>query len=133
MTGGPGSGPTHRFNDQLRNQYLEAVADGMRLAQAATHTGISLNIPRRHALNDPAFAAALQQARAQGKKIRDDTKGHDESHYNNQKCRHPTCVEAARTGRAERRERQTEDEPADVHNIRPQPEPGPPFPLARAS
>ncbi|MEU9014216.1 hypothetical protein AB0D12_31495 [Streptomyces sp. NPDC048479] len=133
MTGGPGSGPAHRFNDQLRQQYLDAVAEGMRLQDAAAHVGISLNIPQRHARTDNAFASALQQARAQGKKLRDDAKEHGEAHYNNQHCRHPKCVEAIRTGRAGRREREAEDQPAELHDIRPQIAPEPPFPLARAS
>lgn len=129
----PGRGRPVVFGDEIRQQYLAAVAGGMRLGPAAAHVGVSINIPRRHERTHPDFAAALADAKAHGKKLRDDAKDHSEAHYNHDACRHPACLEAARTGRAARRQRAAEPDPAEVHNMRPKRELPPFFPLARAS
>ncbi|MFE6126696.1 hypothetical protein ACFQ6Q_00265 [Streptomyces sp. NPDC056437] len=120
----------------VRQAFLEAVADGMHIGPASQHVGIGPDLSRRHAATDPTFAADLKQARAQGKKHRDDAKDHSEGHYRNQQCRHPACIKAsnqARTNRRQRARQQPETEPGDVHPIPlPMPEPAL-FPLARAS
>lgn len=130
-----GRGRPAAFSDAVRQQYLAAVADGMRLGEAAHHLGVSINLPRRHARTDPAFAEALTVAKAQGKKLRDDRKPHSEGHYNHQDCRNPDCGTASRRGRATRRARaaasQPEAQAAEVHDLRP--ELPHPLPLARAS
>ncbi|WP_030756462.1 hypothetical protein [Streptomyces sp. NRRL F-5135] len=113
---GRGRGRQVLFDETARQQYLAAVADGMRLGEAAAHVGVSINVPRRHARTDTAFAARLDDARTQGKKIRDDRIPHSEAHYNNQQCRHPDCRARAREGRAHRR--QTAAEPAPVAELR---------------
>ncbi|MER8002993.1 hypothetical protein [Streptomyces sp. NPDC095613] len=120
-TPGPdrGRGRQALFDQALRQQYLTAVADGMRLGEAAAHVGVSINVPRRHARTDPAFAARLDEAQAQGKKLREDRIPHSEAHYNNQHCRHPDCRARAREGRAGRRQAVAEQGPvAEVHAVR---------------
>ena len=131
MTGRRGHPVT--FDTPVRQAYLAAVANGMLLGPAANHVGVSINVPRRHERTNPDFAAALAEAKAHGKKLRDDAKDHSEAHYNHQKCRSPQCVAAARTGRAGRRQRAAEPDPAEVHDMRPKRELPPSFPLARAS
>ena len=95
------------FDDMLRARYLEAVAAGMRLGPAAVHAGVHSNVPRRHALTDPQFAAALGHAKTQGRKAREEELPHDEARYNNQRCRCRTCRAAATAGRAARRGQET--------------------------
>ncbi|MFD9721041.1 hypothetical protein [Streptomyces sp. NPDC059076] len=112
------------FTPELRAVFLDAVASGMYIRDAAEHVGISVNLSRSHAVRDDAFATALTTARAAGKKARADAKGHSESHYNKQDCRHPQCTAAAREGRARRRRQEQAREagdkqpPAEVHEIR---------------
>ncbi|MGA4867529.1 hypothetical protein ACPB9J_33385 [Streptomyces lavendulocolor] len=100
---GRGRGRPAVFDTTLQTRYLTAITTGMRLGEAAHHIGISVNVPTRLARTDPQFATRLADARAAGRKARADTKPHDESHYNNDSCRHPDCATAARKGRAHRR------------------------------
>lgn len=128
------------FDDTLRTQYLDAVTNGMRLGPAATHVGISPDVPARHARTDPAFGRALTTAKTLGKKARDEDIPHGEYRYNCHKCRCDVCCTAATTGRAGRRANPEHDTgtpesapPGQVHNIRPEPESSTSFLLARAS
>ncbi|MGW7283903.1 hypothetical protein ACWGH4_00130 [Streptomyces sp. NPDC054847] len=92
------------FTDTLRNRYLEAVAAGMYLKDAAAHIGVSENVPQRHARTDRAFAAALKEARTAGKKVRIDELPHGEYRYNHHNCRCTNgCAQAATKNRAGRR------------------------------
>ncbi|MFB7222384.1 hypothetical protein [Streptomyces sp. NPDC056227] len=128
------------FDEAKRQRYLDLVATGMNLADAAKATPIHHNVPRRHERTDASFARALADAKAQGKKIRQENVDHDEYRYNCLGCRCDLCCTAARTGRAARRaaaqpdaaEGQSEP-PGQVHEIRPEPESFPSFLLARAS
>lgn len=91
------------FDEVKRQRYLDHVATGMNLADAAAATPIHHNVPRRHERTDPSFARALADAKAQGKKIRQENVDHDEYRYNCLGCRCDICCTAARTGRAARR------------------------------
>ncbi|WP_327259950.1 hypothetical protein [Streptomyces sp. NBC_01240] len=128
------------FGEAKQRRYLDAVATGMNLADAATTAGIHHNVPRRHERTDPAFAQALADAKAVGKKIRQDNVAHDEYRYNCLNCRCDICCTAATKGRARRR---AAAQPAEaegqsgavgqVHEIRPEPKSSTSFLLARAS
>lgn len=134
MTGPrPGRGrPGHLDDETTRDRYLTAIANGMRLGQAADHVGIHRNIPTRYRRTDPKFATALQEALALGKKIRENDQPHDESRYNHQGCRCRKCTRAAADARIGRRRTQ-EDEPAgQLYDLPAAPSPQS-FPLARAS
>lgn len=130
-----GRGRPARFDQTMQTALLAAIADGLYLKHAAAHVGIHPNVPTRHARTDPDFAAQLADARAEGKKRRDDTKPHGEGHYNNQACRHPECRTAATRARTTRRREAAAAEPepdAPIINISRE---SPPCPLllARAS
>ena len=97
------------FTDTLRARYLEAVTAGLYLKDAAAHIGIGHNVPQRHARTDPGFAAALKEARAAGKKVRDENIPHGEYRYNHHGCRCTNgCARDATKGRAARRQTSTE-------------------------
>ncbi|MFF1916194.1 hypothetical protein ACFVYE_32325 [Streptomyces sp. NPDC058239] len=128
------------FSEEKRGRYLEAVATGMNLADAATTAGIHHNVPRRHERTDPGFAQALADAKAAGKKIRQENVAHGEYRYNCLKCRCDVCCTAATKGRAKRRAGVQPEEPegpseavGQVHEIRPEPKSSTSFSLARAS
>lgn len=128
------------FDDTKRRRYLDAVATGMTLADAATSAGVHHNVPRRHERTDPAFAQSLADARTAGKKIRQENVAHGEYRYNCLQCRCDVCCTAATKGRAKRRAATQPDEPEDqsgavgqVHEIRPEPKSSTSFLLARAS
>jgi hypothetical protein len=128
------------FDETARQRYLDHVATGMNLADAAAATPIHHNVPRRHERTDPAFRRALADAKAQGKKIRQENVEHGEYRYNCLGCRCDICCTAARTGRAARRAaaqpEATEGEsapPGQVHDLRVEPKSLPSFLLARAS
>ncbi|MFI6653262.1 hypothetical protein ACIBI8_37440 [Streptomyces sp. NPDC050529] len=134
MTGRP------LFDDTARERYLAHVAAGLTLAEAAAATPIHHNVPPRHARTDPAFGRALADARAAGKKARQEGVPHGEYRYNCLQCRCDVCCTAARTGRASRRAAAEHAEgegqstpPGQVHEIRPEPKSLPSFLLARAS
>ncbi|MFD5899070.1 hypothetical protein [Streptomyces sp. NPDC060366] len=128
------------FDNTARTAYLTAVASGMRLAEAASATGVSVNIAQRHARNDPAFATALKEARDIGKKLRQDAAPHDEYRYINQGCRCTACKRASAVARAGRRSEAREDDPQPAAGEGPVVvamvaggQTGVTFPLARAS
>ncbi|MFD7615731.1 hypothetical protein [Streptomyces sp. NPDC059802] len=134
------SRPAHRpltFNDHMREQYLAAVTNGMRLGPAAAHVGISADVPTRYARTNPQFGRALAGAKAIGKKNRQENIPHSEYRYNCHGCRCETCTTAATRARAQRRTtHQPEDgqsKPAEVFNIRTGPSSSTSFLLARAS
>ncbi|MEV8101034.1 hypothetical protein [Streptomyces sp. NPDC088135] len=128
------------FNGEKRQRYLDAVATGMTLADAAATAGIHHNVPPRHARTDPAFGQALADAKAAGKKVRRENVAHGEYRYNCLQCRCDVCCTAATQGRAARR---AAAQPAEVegqsgavgqvHEIRADPKSFPSFLLARAS
>ncbi|MEU6925490.1 hypothetical protein [Streptomyces sp. NPDC046631] len=128
------------FDDAKRHRYLDAVAAGMTLADAAATAGIHHNVPPRHARTDPAFAQTLADAKAAGKKVRQENVAHGEYRYNCLQCRCDVCCTAATKGRAKRR---AAAQPAEaegqsgavgqVHEIRPEPKSSTSFLLARAS
>ncbi|WP_331731604.1 hypothetical protein OG298_45395 (plasmid) [Streptomyces sp. NBC_01005] len=128
------------FDDAKRQQYLDAVAAGMTLADAAATASIHHNVPRRHERADAAFGRALADAKAAGKKVRQANVAHGEYRYNCLACRCDVCCTAATKGRAKRRAAAQPD-PAEgksgavgqVHEIRPEPKSFSSFLLARAS
>ncbi|MFJ1827390.1 hypothetical protein [Streptomyces sp. NPDC088178] len=128
------------FSEEKRRRYLDAVATGMNLADAAAAAGIHHNVPRRHERTDPAFAHALADAKAAGKKVRQENVAHGEYRYNCLGCRCDVCCTAATKGRAKRRAAAQPAEPdgqsgavGQVHEIRPEPKSSTSFLLARAS
>ncbi|MGS2592091.1 hypothetical protein [Streptomyces hebeiensis] len=98
-----GRGRPTVFNNAARARFLQAVTEGMLLAPAAAHAGVVPEVPRGHARKDPDFAAQLAEAKALGRKVRQERAPHDEARYNNQGCRCRTCKSAAAAGRAARR------------------------------
>lgn len=131
MTRQPGRAPGRQVvtDGVLRDRYLAAVAAGMRLGAAATHVGVGVNFARRQRTT-PGFAAALQDAQAVGKKLRDDDMPHDEYRYINQGCRCSTCRNASRVARAGRRA--AADPGGEVVDMPPPPVATATFPLLRA-
>ncbi|MCX4606879.1 hypothetical protein OG402_41360 [Streptomyces anulatus] len=122
-----GRGRPTVFEPPTQTAYLDAVRNGMNLGDAAAHVGISRVVPTRYARTDREFAAALEEARAVGAKVRRESVPHGEYRYNVLGCRCLDCTRAATTGRAARRAdaapAPTADEsPAetagDVHPIR---------------
>lgn len=92
-----------RFDDTLRAAFLDAVTAGLSLGQAAAHVGIHPNIPSRHAKTDDGFAVRLADAKAAGRKVRQEGLPHGEYRYNHHQCRCQTCTAdhtRARTARA---------------------------------
>jgi len=132
-----GRGRPPRFTDTLRTQYLTAVTAGMYLKAAAAHVGIDPSVPARHARTDTAFGEALQEARAAGKKVRQEATPHGEYRYNHQACRCITCTLKATVARTGRRhtDRDAEPEPGgQIIDLPPQPAQVPPsFSLLIAS
>lgn len=133
MTQPPAATPARRrpgravtFTPDRRQQYLDALAAGIPLGAAAAQVGISPNVPRLHQRTDPAFAQAVQEAKALGRKLRQDAAPHGESRYNNQGCRCRTCRAAATTARTNRRH-DNPDTGGNIINITP---PEPPAPGA---
>ncbi|WP_331763203.1 hypothetical protein OG571_47625 (plasmid) [Streptomyces sp. NBC_01369] len=128
------------FDDAKRQRYLDAVAAGMTLADAAATAGIHHNVPPRHARTDPAFGRALADAKTAGRKVRRENVAHGEYRYNCLGCRCDVCCTAATKGRAKRR---AAAQPAEaegqsgvagqVREIRPEPKSFSSFLLARAS
>ncbi|MFJ4887752.1 hypothetical protein [Streptomyces sp. NPDC088731] len=128
------------FDEEKRRRYLDAVATGMTLADAATTAGIHHNVPRRHERTDPAFAQALADAKAARKKVRQENVPHGEYRYNCLGCRCDVCCTAATQGRAKRRAAAHPAEPdgqsgavGQVHKIRAELKSSTSFLLARAS
>lgn len=125
MTARRGRGRPTVFEPPTRAAYLDLLRQGVRLGDAAERLGISRVVPARYARTDREFAAAVDEARAVGAKVRRENVPHDEYRYNVLKCRCPVCTRAATVARAGRRAdaAATDDEtPAetagDVHPIR---------------
>jgi hypothetical protein len=98
-----GRGRPVTFDDHQRQRYLDAVAAGAKLSEAALHVGITARWASQVAAQDSAFAAALETARAQGRKARAEAKPHDESRYIHGGCRCPTCRDHSTRNRTTRR------------------------------
>lgn len=121
MTARPTRGRPATFDDALRHKYLEAVAAGMYLKDAAPHCGIHPSTPKLARRTDKAFAAALDHARAEGRKARLENLDHDEARYNNYGCRCTTCRTAHTNARRGRRQTADTDPPAEVIDLHPTP------------
>ncbi|MFB8122082.1 hypothetical protein ACFVG1_12920 [Streptomyces bacillaris] len=127
MTATRGRGRPTVFEPATRTAYLDLLRHGARLGEAADQLGISRATPARYARTDPGFAAAVEEAKALGAKVRRDGVPHGEYRYNVLGCRCVVCTCAARKARAGRRTEaatatETEEPPAstagDVHPIR---------------
>lgn len=103
MTRGRGRPTVAVFDEETRARFLDEVAGGKYLGEAAQAVGIDRRLPNYHAGRDAQFARALDNAKARGKKARDEAKDHDESRYNNLGCRCPRCTAAASAARTGRR------------------------------
>ncbi|MFF8610821.1 hypothetical protein ACF06X_33485 [Streptomyces sp. NPDC015346] len=108
-----------QFTEAVQARFLDAVANGMYLGEAARSVGLRADLPSRYVRTDPTFAAALADAKALGKKRRVEDAPHNEARYNNHGCRCTTCRRAATTARAGRRAQEpTEPEPeADILDL----------------
>jgi len=94
--------PIDAFDDLTRARYLEAVAAGVRLGEAAQAVGVHRNLPAYHARRDLEFARAVEEAVALGKERRGIR--HGEAAYNEGRCRcAEICTPAATAARARRR------------------------------
>ncbi|MDX3343474.1 hypothetical protein PV409_36555 [Streptomyces sp. ME02-6979.5a] len=128
MTARRGRGRPTVFEPPTQAAYLELLRQGVRLGDAADQLGISRATPTRYARTDREFAAAVEEARAVGAKVRRENVPHGEYRYNVLACRCVVCTRAATVARAGRRadaatDTATADEsPADtvgdVHPIR---------------
>lgn len=143
MTNSPTSGRGYSagrgrpaFDATARAALLDALTAGAKLGEAAAKAGVSRNTPAQHAKTDPAFAAALAEAKATGRTVRAATKPHSEAHYNHDGCRAPECRALATAARTARRHAVEEGaaEPAQPIPITGRtPDSPPSFSLARAS
>jgi hypothetical protein len=95
--------PATKFDETARQKYLDAVAAGTPLGEAAALVNVTPTWTSSYAHNDPAFAQALADAKARGKAARDDKKDHGEYRYNVLGCRCDICTAAATTARRGRR------------------------------
>ncbi|WP_228994333.1 hypothetical protein [Streptomyces sp. DH8] len=127
MTASRGRGRPTVFEAPTQTAYLDLLRQGVRLGDAAERLGISRAVPTRYARTDREFAAAVDEARAVGAKVRRENVPHDEYRYNVLKCRCPVCTRAATVARAGRRadaatDTAADESPAetagDVHPIR---------------
>ncbi|MFJ1782478.1 hypothetical protein ACIOKA_37865 [Streptomyces anulatus] len=124
MTATRGRGRPTVFEPDTQAAYLDLLRHGARLGDAADQLGISRATPARYARTNPEFAAAVDEARTVGAKVRLEDVPHNEYRYNVLKCRCPDCTRAAAVGRAGRRADAATDEPpaegtaGDVHPIR---------------
>lgn len=103
MTAPRGRGRPTVFEPATQTAYLDLLRHGARLGEAADHLGISRATPARYARTDPGFAAAVDEARAVGAKVRREGVPHGEYRYNVLGCRCPVCTRAATVARAGRR------------------------------
>ncbi|MFJ2202456.1 hypothetical protein [Streptomyces violaceusniger] len=124
------------FTTEARAVFLDAVAVGAKLTEAAAKAGVSRNVPSRYAKTNPAFAAALDEAKTTGRQIRAQSMPHGEARYNHAGCRCTVCCTQATAARSARRRATTDDpeetaQPISLTNR--QPSSSPSFLLARAS
>lgn len=115
------------FEPATQTAYLDLLRHGARLGEAADQLGISRATPARYARTDPGFAAAVEEAKALGAKVRRDGVPHGEYRYNVLGCRCVVCTREATKARAGRRteaanpaETETDEPPTagGVHPIR---------------
>ncbi|WP_405187322.1 hypothetical protein OG582_40390 (plasmid) [Streptomyces anulatus] len=128
MTARRGRGRPTVFEPPTQTAYLDLLRHGFRLGDAAERLGISRVVPTRYARTDREFAAAVEEAKTVGAKVRRENVPHDEYRYNVLKCRCPVCTRAATVARAGRRAEATteataaDESPAetagDIHPIR---------------
>ncbi|MER6602576.1 hypothetical protein [Streptomyces parvus] len=128
MTARRGRGRPTVFEPPTQAAYLDLLRQGVRLGDAAERLGISRVAPTRYARTDREFAAAMDEARAVGAKVRRENVPHDEYRYNMLGCRCPVCTRAATVARAGRRADAATDTTAadespastvgDIHPIR---------------
>ena len=123
------------FTAEAQAAFLDALAAGAKLTEAAAKAGVSRNVPSRYAQTDAGIATALNDAKARGRAVRAETMPHSEAHYNHHKCRAPECRALATAARTARRTAAEEDtapaEPIPINDRTPSSLPS--FPLARAS
>ncbi|MFF6844686.1 hypothetical protein ACFY8X_38850 [Streptomyces tanashiensis] len=126
--GRPAGGPL--FDEATRQQFLDQVAAGAQLGEAAAAVGIHRNLPGYHARTDGVFARRLEEALARGKAARADKVPHGEYRYNVLGCRcKEICTPAASAARAGRRRAadadatREPDSPAPVRTVPKAPEP----------
>ncbi|MET9053339.1 hypothetical protein ABZW50_19555 [Streptomyces bacillaris] len=91
------------FEPATQTAYLDLLRHGARLGEAADQLGISRAVPTRYARTDPGFAAAVEEAKAVGAKVRRDGVPHGEYRYNVLGCRCVVCTREATKARAGRR------------------------------
>lgn len=117
------------FEPATQTAYLNLLRHGARLGEAADQLGISRAVPTRYARTTPEFAAAVEEAKALGAKVRREGVPHGEYRHNVLGCRCVVCTCAARKARAGRRadtanpaetETETDEPPAagGIHPIR---------------
>ncbi|QGZ53397.1 hypothetical protein GPZ77_34795 (plasmid) [Streptomyces sp. QHH-9511] len=128
MTARPGRGRPAVFAADVQAQFLDLVAAGVHLGEAARKVGIHHNVPSYHARTNETFAADLADAKDRGRQARIEKRGHDEYRYNVLGCRCPKCRAAAtkaRTGRRAEADTQQAPDEAGEH-----PAPGPESPTS---
>ncbi|WP_098007815.1 hypothetical protein [Streptomyces sp. sk226] len=103
MTAARGRGRPAVFGPAAQAAYLDLLRHGARLGDAAEELGISRAVPTRCARTDPEFAAAVEEAKAVGAKVRREGVPHGEYRYNVLGCRCVVCTCAATKARAGRR------------------------------
>lgn len=111
MSALPNKAPRGRpvtFNTHQRDVYLDHVARGAKLSEAAAAAGITPRWATHLATLDPQFAAARQHARTQGRHARMNEQPHGEYRYIHGKCRCDICTKEATEARTHRRNRPTE-------------------------
>ncbi|MFJ7990297.1 hypothetical protein [Streptomyces sp. NPDC096351] len=103
-----GRGRPAQFTPDAQQRFLDAVTGGSSVKDASALVGVHYNVPPRLARTNPAFAAALAEAKTAGRAARKEKLPHDESRYKHQGCRCPVCTKASTAGRASRRDRAAE-------------------------
>ncbi|MFF9787236.1 hypothetical protein [Streptomyces nigrescens] len=127
MTPAPGRGRPPIFDQAAQDAFLNLVASGVRIGDAADKLGISRRTPTQLAARNPSFAPRLAAAKAAGRdhRIPHGTAGG----YNNHACRCSRCTAAATAARTRHRattaptaEHDGPDRTAHIHPLRvPQP------------
>lgn len=93
------------FDDEARAQYLEALAEGGSMVDAASAGGITARWASHLASVDAGFAEARRVAKRNGKRARSAGRPHgSEGRYVHEKCRCELCTKAAATARQARRD-----------------------------
>ena len=122
MTAGRGRPPI--FDQAAQDAFLNLVASGVRIGDAADKLGISRRTPTQLAARNPGFAPRLAAAKAAGRhqRIPHGTAGG----YNNHQCRCPRCTAAATAARTKHRAKTAQhDGPDTTAHIHPLPIPQP--------